>query len=53
MYIVECDATMLDRADSYDWVKLAVASPGANADFYSVVAIVDELRYGTQVSVLT
>src|SRR5574343_342007 len=53
MYIVEADATMLNRADSYDWIKIAVASPGAQADFYSIVAIVDELRYGTQVSVLT
>lgn len=53
MYIVEVDSTMLTTNSGYDWVKIAIASPGANADFYSVVAIVDNLRYGTTTSVLT
>jgi hypothetical protein len=53
LYIVECTPEMLTRASSYDWVKLAVASPGNNADYYSVTALVEGLRHTTAVSVLT
>lgn len=53
MYIVECTPEMLTRASSYDWVKIAIASPGNNTDLYSVTAIVEDLKYGTMVSTLT
>lgn len=53
MYIVEAKPEMLNRASSYDWVKIAVASPGNNTDLYSITAIVEDLRHGTAVSSLT
>lgn len=53
LYIVEVTPEMLTRASSYDWVALAIASPGVNSDFYSVVAIAEDLKYGTPVSSLT
>lgn len=53
MYIVEVTPEMLTRASSYDWVRLVIASPGANADFYSVTAIAEGLKHTAAVSVLT
>ncbi len=36
--VIQVNASQLDSADDYDFVQLLIASPGANADFYSVVA---------------
>lgn len=39
LYVIEVTASMLTRASNFDWVNLAIASPGANADLYSVIAL--------------
>lgn len=44
-YVIHVDATMLDVAGGFDCVTLAVASPGANNDFYSVEYILSDARY--------
>lgn len=36
---IQVDAAELDSADDYDFVQLNIASPGSNADLYSVNAI--------------
>ncbi|MEE9302148.1 MAG: hypothetical protein V3U84_00035 [Thiotrichaceae bacterium] len=33
--IIQVDASMIDSANDFDHVQLNIASPGANADFYS------------------
>lgn len=38
-YIVEIEADALDVTGGFDCVSIAVASPGANADLYNIVAI--------------
>lgn len=45
MYVIEVDARMLDVAGGFDCVTLAVASPGANADFYGVAYLLHGSRY--------
>lgn len=45
LYVIEVDARMLDIAGGFDCVTLAVASPGANADFYAVGYILHGTRY--------
>lgn len=45
MYVIEVEANSLDLANDFDNVTLAVASPGANADFYQVDYILSEPRY--------
>lgn len=52
MYVVEVKADQLNVTSGYDWVKIAIASPGANADFYSVVAIASNLKYGPDATLL-
>lgn len=37
-YVIEVNANMLDVANNYDWVCLAIASPGANNDYYAAIA---------------
>lgn len=45
IYVIHVDVSMLDVAGGFDCVTLAVASPGANADFYSAVYIGGGARY--------
>jgi hypothetical protein len=45
IYAIEIDADKLDMANGFDCVSLAVASPGANADFYGVTYILSGARY--------
>ena len=52
MYVVEIDAPKITTNSNYDWVKIAIASPGANADFYSVTAIASNLKYGPSATLL-
>lgn len=53
-HVIEIDSSMLDVADGYDCVTLAVATPGVNSDFYSVDYILSEPRYagGTPASAI-
>lgn len=43
LYVIEIDAASLSAG--YDCLTLAVASPGANNDFYGVTYILSEPRY--------
>lgn len=43
--MIEIHADQLDVTNGYDWVALAIASPGANADYYAVVAELYGGRY--------
>lgn len=45
LYVIEVDAEKLDVAGGFDCVTAAVASPGANADLYSVSYILSGARY--------
>ncbi len=45
VYIIEVDADTLDKANGFDCLALAVASPGANDDFYAALYLPSELRY--------
>ncbi len=47
LYVVEVNDAMLDVNGGFDCVSLQVASPGANADLYSIVAICQGGRYTT------
>lgn len=44
LYVIQVDADDLDIADGYDCVTAAIASPGVNADFYSVCYILSGAR---------
>lgn len=44
-YVIEVNAADLDVDNSFDCVSCQVASPGANADLYVVMAEVYDLRY--------
>lgn len=44
-YVIHVDDRMLDVAGGFDCLTLAVASPGANADFYSGIYILSDSRY--------
>lgn len=52
LYVIEIDADQLDKANGFDCVSVAIASPGANADFYGAVYVLSEGRYGTDPSAL-
>ena len=43
--ILEIDAQDLDASNGFDCVRLAIASPGANADLISVTAILSQPRF--------
>jgi hypothetical protein len=45
MYVIHIDDRMLDLAGGFTCVSVAVASPGANADFYGVAYLLDGPRY--------
>lgn len=45
VYVIHVDASVLDVAGGFDCVSLGVATPGVNADFYSVLYIGDGSRY--------
>ena len=45
LYVIEIDAAQLTVDSNYDCLTLAVASPGANADFYGVTYILGGTRY--------
>jgi len=44
-FVIHVDASMLDVDNGFDCVTLAIASPGANADFYCVEYILSGARY--------
>jgi hypothetical protein len=48
LFVIEIEPTTLDVAGGFDCVTLAVASPGANADFYGVMYHLAQARYGPQ-----
>jgi len=43
LYIIEVDADEMD--DGYDCLNVAVASPGANNDYYDIMIILTDPRY--------
>lgn len=45
IYVIEIDASELDVANGFDCVSVAIASPGANADFYGVIYVLSEAAY--------
>ena len=45
LYVIEIDAAQLTVDSNYDCLTLAVASPGANADFYGVTYILGGTRF--------
>jgi hypothetical protein len=45
VYVLEIDADTLDVAGGFDCVAVAVASPGANNDYYGVTYILGGARY--------
>jgi len=45
MWIIEVSAAQLDVANAFDCIAIAVASPSANADFYSIMAELYGARY--------
>lgn len=49
LYLIEVNNAMLDVDNGFDCVSLAIASPGVNDDYYSVVAI----AYGGRFEELT
>jgi hypothetical protein len=44
-YVIEVDAEKLDVSNGFDCVTLAIASPGANADFYGVSYVLSGSRF--------
>lgn len=44
-YVIEVDAASLDTTNNFDCVCVHVATPGANNDYYSAVAILSPDRY--------
>lgn len=52
IYIVEVNASMLDKANGFDCVAIITASPSSNSDFYSVIAEVYDGRYTNEVSAI-
>jgi hypothetical protein len=45
MLIIEVHAQDLDLANAFNWIRINVASPGANADLLSCLAIVYDLPF--------
>jgi hypothetical protein len=45
LYVIEVDVASLDVANSFDCVSIAIATPGANADFYGVQYVLSGARY--------
>jgi hypothetical protein len=45
IWVIEVDASSLDVANNFDCVTLGIATPGANADLYSVSYILSGSRY--------
>lgn len=45
LYIIEIEGRMLDADNDFDTVRLDIASPGANADFYSATYVMYEPRH--------
>ena len=48
-YIIEVDADTLDQDNGFDCVRLDIASPGANIDFYVAYADLYTARYAAAV----
>lgn len=48
-YIIEVDADSLDVTNVFDCVRLDVASPGQNSDFYVVIADLYHARFAAAV----
>jgi len=48
-YIIEVDADSLDQDNGYDCIRLAIASPGAHADYYVAYADLYTARYAAGV----
>lgn len=45
LYIIEVDASSLDKANNFDCVTVKGASPGVNADIYGATYILSRSRY--------
>lgn len=45
LYVIEVDVESLDVQNGFDCVTAAIASPGANADFYGVQYVLSEPRF--------
>lgn len=45
LYVIEIDASSLDKANNFDVVTVKGATPGANADLYGAIYILSRSRY--------
>lgn len=45
LYVIEIEASSLDKANNFDVVTVKGASPGANADLYGAIYILSKSRY--------
>ena len=45
IYVIQVDAAQLDASNGFDCLTVAIASPGANADYYGVTYILGDSRY--------
>lgn len=45
LWVIEVDASSLDKANNFDVVTVKGATPGANADFYGAIYILSRSRY--------
>lgn len=45
MYVIEIDAASLDVTNAFDCLSVQVASPGTNADLYSIIYLLSSPRY--------
>lgn len=45
VWMIEVDASNLDRANGYDCVRVALASPGAVSAIYGVLTVLSQLRH--------
>ncbi len=45
VHVIEVEASDLDLANAFDCFKVAVASPGVNADFYGIMIYLYGCRY--------
>ena len=49
--VLQVDASDLDAVDGFKWVRVNIASPGANADLISVFYILGEPKYVSSIPV--
>lgn len=53
MHAIEVDAAALDTNNDFQYARVVVASPGANADLIAIIAILGDAAYPDQVALLT